>query len=84
MYKVVHGMTPSIIKQYIILNTNVHSHNTRQAILFHIPNYRQNKFDTSLKYQGPLLWNALPSKIRESRTLFSFKLNAKRLISSNQ
>ena len=84
MYKVEYNMIPNVMKHFFVSNTQVHSHNTRQALLFHIPDFKHIKSNSSLIYQGPLIWNALPLHIRGSSSIFSFKSQFKSFLVLNQ
>ena len=64
--------------KYYSLNCNIHSHATRNAANFHIPKTRKKISYKSIAYQGPVVWNSIPSEIRNSKTLKLFKCKYKK------
>ena len=66
-------MLPPILLNLFITNNQVHNYNTRIA-----ENYRPQACRTNLKqftilFQGPKIWNALPSHIKDLSSLSTFK-----------
>ena len=53
---------------------SVHCHATRSSnnLNYHIPIVKSNLAKTSFSYQGPIVWNSLPFKVK-SATIFQFK-----------
>ena len=53
---------------------SLHSHSTRSShkLNYYIPLAKTNLGKTSFEHCGPLIWNTLPSKIKDS-TVFQFK-----------
>jgi len=80
MYKIKNDLSPKCMKEYFSINSDIHSYNTRQASLYHVPNYRNDKCQVSIKYQGPTIWNNIPEDIRNSSSLNSFKIHVKRYL----
>ena len=80
MYKIKNDISPKCMKEYFSINSDIHSYNTRQASLYHVPNYRNDKCQVSIKYQGPTIWNNIPEDIRNSSSLNSFKIHVKRYL----
>ena len=77
MYKYEYGLLPSGFHAKYTKNEVIHGHNTRQAILYHLPQIGTNRFKTSLYYRGPKIWNCLPNYLREIQTLPAFKSQIK-------
>ena len=75
-------MRKTIINQNTANNltplTKLHSHNTRslQNNNFYIPPVRTNLGKTSFSYNGPVIWNSLPTEVRNS-TDFCFNKSLK-------
>ena len=75
VYKTIHLKQPSYLSsRFETLNAR-HNHNTRSGNLrtFSIPQYHSNFFSDSFTISSIRLWNNLPSSVRESGTLSSFK-----------
>lgn len=67
---------PSVVSSMFVLNSSVHQHDTRSRSLIH----RSHNFSTSsgsIVFFASSLWNILPSCIRKSESLFSFKKDLK-------
>ena len=73
-------LLPTSLLKYYSLNCNIHSHATRNAANFHIPKTRTKISYKSIVYQGPVVWNSIPSEIRNSKTLKLFKCKYKKHI----
>ena len=66
-------MLPPILLNLFVTNNQVHNYNTRIA-----DNYCPQACQTNLKqftilFQGPKIWNALPSHIKDFSSLSTFK-----------
>ena len=68
--------------QIIISTTqaNIHDYCTRQANNLHVDSTNTKLAQNNIKTQGPLTWNKLNIKIRNSPSLASFKTNLKKNI----
>ena len=73
MYNFHIGHLPQIFKSLFVINSSVHSHNTRQRILLHKPPVRTTHALNSFKNVGISKWNNLSPDIRSSTTLTRFK-----------
>lgn len=78
MYKYECGLLPSGFDNKYEKNQDVHNYNTRQAALYHIPKSRTNRFKTGMLCRGPIIWNSLPSNIRQVQPLSLFKSQIKK------
>jgi hypothetical protein len=75
MFRYHKQMLPRVFHHIFVTSNQVHNYNTRSA-----NNYRSHPCRTNLKqftilYQGPKIWNSLPSCIRDSPSLSTFKKN---------
>ena len=59
MFRYIHGSVPALFAGYFQTNADIHSHNTRQALHFHLPNVKSNLGKRNMKYRGALIWNHL-------------------------
>ena len=77
-------LLPPSFSDIFITSSQVHSYNTRSA-----PHYRSHPCRTNIKqltilHQGPSLWNSLPSSIKLSLTITSFKKSLKKFLIDKQ
>ena len=77
IYKCIHGKVPNYLCDNIIMACDVHKYGTRQAesMNLYIPNAKNKIIRDSLFFQGANLWNSLPSFVKESPSIESFKRN---------
>jgi hypothetical protein len=61
------GKVPDTFNNLFTVNAEVHNHNTRQALNLTIPQPRNELSKQKLNYNGPVLWNQLPAKIRNTK-----------------
>lgn len=80
MYKVYHGRVPSIFSNFFVYNRNVHSYNTRQQPLFHLPRTKTNLSKNFIKYFGVKIWNSIYCEIKVSVKLSTFKKHLKKYL----
>ena len=80
MYKIQNDLSPKFMREHFSINSDIHSYNTRQSLLYHVPDYGNDKCQASIKYQGPVIWNNIPKDIRNSTSLDSFKIHFKRFL----
>ena len=64
---------PEYLKEMFSLNLNVHNHNTRSCQLFHTWKVTSHSFYKSIRFTGPIMWNSLPSSLRNIQFLNSCK-----------
>ena len=78
-----HGTLPICFSSFFIESRYLHRYNTRQTsgTNYNISNFRTNRGQRSIQFQGPKIWNEIPNDIRNSAFL-NFKINVKRLIFS--
>ena len=80
MFNVHAKVIPDKYCNMFILNSNVHTYNTRQCKNYHQPNVRSTSGLNSLAYKGIKKWNQLPENIRSSTTKSRFKTLCKRYL----
>ena len=73
MYLCQHLLLPSSLLELYSLNNHFHNYNTRSANNYHLPKSHTSFFQRSIIYNGPQLWNSLPSAIRDSKSVNVFK-----------
>ena len=73
MYLFHTNQLPTTFNQFFRLNSEIHSHNTRQSHNYHT-NYRKTKLaQFSISYVGPLLWNRYNKLLQNCKNIFTFK-----------
>ena len=80
--KTMHKVANNLIPQYVcelfpkrsesLINTSLRSVTNQN---FDIPKPKLSVFKESLSYSGPIIWNSIPSEIKNSSTLNSFAEN---------
>ena len=63
-----------------IQNHNIHSHNTRRKKDLHLPKTKRELGKRTLSFNGPLMYNKLPTKVKEASLLSSFKSQIKKYL----
>ena len=72
-FRLEHGLLPPIFKDFLPHAYDIHSHYTRNASTFRSVKVHSNIRLHTVKSQGTLIWNAIPSNILMSNNLFIFK-----------
>ena len=78
MYNVMNAETPNLFTSFYQQNKAVHRYNTRIANDLHVPFGRTYVRKFSMRINGALIWNSIPDKIRQSKSLNIFKKAVKR------
>ena len=68
----------------IALNSDFHSHITRNRNQMSVPRYNKTKSQSCWMYQGIANWNSLPSSIKEAPSIFVFKKRLKNYLLSSR
>ena len=76
MYKFERQILPTAIQNMFTLNSSIHNYNTRLSSKFHIFSARTNFSKSTVRHQGPVLWNSL-SCLPPTHTVYQFKKNLK-------
>ena len=81
MYKNSKNTLPKNFTTFFTETNTIHSHNTRASSRKNlaIPYYATNCLQKSIKYQGPTIWNEIPTEIRHASSA-AFKKNYKKLL----
>ena len=77
MYKAKHNLSPLPVGELFTKVDNIY--NIRNKGCWELTNARTVNYGTeTIRYRGPKVWDLLPSDIKESDTLFSFKAKIKK------
>lgn len=78
-YKAVNNLSPQYITDLLKPMSETHSRTLRSSVngALAVPRSRSSLFDRSFSYSAPRLWNSIPTSIRNSSNLNSFKNNIK-------
>ena len=77
MYRHLNGLIPLLECFSFATNESVHDHFTRQCSSLHMARCRTKKRQSTIIFQGPKLWNSLPSSLRDSPSVNLFKKHIK-------
>ena len=84
MFKLKRFFLPVIFSQMFALNSEVHTHFTRQAGCFRPPTWHLEVRRRSICVQGPHLWNHLFNNFRIDCTVQTFKFHVKQYLLENK
>ena len=73
MFKVINKMVPNIFSTYYVNNDTIHSHDTRQSSLLHVPKYRTQLGISFFKFPGVKIWNEIIMSITWEGKIAIFK-----------
>lgn len=77
MYSYNNSLLPKRFDNMFVLNNQIHVYNTRSAMAFRTPLCRTNIRKFSIRFQGPKLFNSLPTEIVSTVSFTSFKKKLK-------
>ncbi len=80
MYNMTRGTLPTPLTNQIKLNSNLHTHNTRNINNPHITQRRTNLASRAIRHKGPYIWYSIQENTRTKRTIKSFQSNLKKNI----
>ena len=83
MYKFNRNILPSTISSLFTKKSEIHCYNTRNPKNLYINLARTSKYKSTVRHQGPLFWNTLPSPLLLSTTVHNFKKLLKRYLLNN-
>ena len=72
MYKYQNRLLPSIFLELFRTSSQIHNYNTRSASDLHPHKCRTNIMQFKVLFQGPKIWNALPTSLTFSNSFYSF------------
>lgn len=77
IFKCIHGKVPNYLSDQIIMACDIHRYGTRQAesMNIYVNRAKTDCLRKSLFHLGSRLWNELPSPVKESENINSFKRN---------
>ena len=73
IYKILNGIAPTYLDNYFVKNVNIHNFNTRRKENFVLPRVNRELGKKTFRFQGAKDYNELPTEIKNSLTLASFK-----------
>ncbi len=74
MFKTVHGMAPAYVSELITFCQSSRSLRSTNKLFLTVPRtHLKLKGDQAFAVAGPMLWNSLPSEIREITSIHFFK-----------
>ena len=83
MYRYHHDhdlLPPGLPNNNFTVQSDIHNHNTRQALDLHIDPTNTKLAENTIKTQGPMIWNSINKTIKICRSLASFKKSLKKHI----
>ena len=80
VYKQQHGLLPSVFDAYFVTNADLGTRKTRQSNKLYVKRFKTSLGDKCTKTEGARLWNVLPSYLKESRTLNTFRRNCRKYL----
>ena len=78
MYKYHNNLLPNTFVNKFHQVRDVHSYSLRSSQLYVIPMAKSKLYKTSLQHRASKLWNMLPTELKQSLSLTSFKINIKK------
>ena len=82
LFQLKNNVLPSAFSSIFLFNFQMHGYFTRTSMHFHIPKIKTNIKKFSICYQGPKIFNSLPTDIQFSNTLSSFSCKLHRFLLS--
>ena len=81
MFKYIHGLAPNYLRNYVTMYVDIHGYDTRSGenMDLYVPRVIKGIYKRSFSHMATNLWNQLPTDVKESVTLDSFKQNYKYL-----
>ena len=79
-FESIHGLAPDYLSNRIVMRLDIHPYRTRSANSSDVypPRVKKEIFKRSLEYAGAIAFNSLPSRLKESADLETFKRNYRR------
>ena len=82
MYKLYHGLMPSIFQCMFAVNSATHDYGTRQKDHYKVPKVKLEVVKNSVRYRGVIIWNMILQNIDIATSLQSFKFHLRQGILS--
>ena len=82
VFNCIHGNAPRYLSDSIDMTSHMHDRNTRLNMSsdVNVPLGRTHYMHSSFIYRGAVVWNALPNAVKDSGSLYAFRINLKRHI----
>ena len=80
MFKLFNNQLPLNLTGLLLVNSQLHGHDTRHADDCHLPHKSSRLGQYSLVYQGPKVWNSIDNKSRKIKSFYIFEKTIKRII----
>ena len=80
VYKYKNNLLPEIFENLFIDNKHFYKYNTRQSNNIHLTKANGKYGDMKIAHQGATIWNSLPLKIRNLKTVRNFSRKVKKAI----
>ena len=84
MFSYHRNLLPNIFNNYFISNRNVNKYLTRNADKLYIPFYTHSISRRVISYNGPIVWNNVPSELKMCPSLQSFRKKYKSHLLNSQ
>ena len=72
-FKCLNELVPSYFSDYFIRNRTIHTYKTRQRNDIHLPNPKLTLGKNTFRFSGAVIFNNLPTSIKEATSLSTFK-----------
>ena len=83
MYKYYRMSLPKVFDNFFTINSNIHSHNTRQSKLLHLPLCKNSPSFKSIRRSGVITYNHYSQIINMNCSLSEYKITLKKTILDN-
>ena len=80
MHQSISNNLPKSFQNMFMLNSQIHSYQTRHSDDFHIPCVYSSKSINCVSFQGPKYWNSLNDNIKRCRSPYMFKRKLKNIL----
>jgi hypothetical protein len=80
MFKFIKGMLPNIFKDLFKRNSDISTRMTRNSSKLNLPHCKTEMYKSSVKFQGPKLWNSLEDNVDHYCSVHSFKKRVKKYV----
>ena len=79
MFKCIHELAPFYLSGQVTMMCDIIPYNSRSTYTMdeYVPRVTKELTKNAFFYQGPMIWNKLPTYVKESTSLNSFKHNYK-------
>ena len=75
MYKLHHGIMPSLFQCMFAVNIDTHDYGTRQKCHYDVSKFKLEVVKNSVRYRGVIIWNMILQNISIATSLQSLKFH---------